>query len=60
MIKSGESLEYVVDSLINDRRIKSHIGDIDRFEIMRSASRNSLSPFKSPSGSTLPSNNFVR
>jgi hypothetical protein len=53
MIKSGESLEYVVDSLINERRIKTTFDEINRFEIIRSASRNSISPLKSSSGSTL-------
>ena len=53
MIKSGESLEYVVDSLINERRIKTTFDEINRYEIIRSASRNSISPLKSSLGSTL-------
>jgi len=53
MIKSGESLEFVVDSLINDRRIRSTYDEINPFEIIRSASRSSISPLKSSSGSTL-------
>jgi hypothetical protein len=59
MIKSGESLEYVVDSLINDRRIKSTFDEFNRFDIIRSASRNSISPLKS-SGSTLAMNTWSR
>jgi len=53
MIKSGESLEFVVDSLINDRRIRSTYDEINRFGIIRSASRSSISPLKSSSRSFL-------
>ena len=55
MIKSGESLEWVVDALINGKKIKNILLEsskqvLDPITMKRSASRGSLSALKSSTG----------
>ena len=60
MIKSSESLEYVVDQLINDRRIKNVSGN-DNSTMTNPRNRRSLSPGVRTSGvGSMVSNGAMR